>query len=253
MCERASHIAWRGEARRIPMLSATGGGATRSRVKGPSPRMSSSKASDGSSRKSARHASRANTPNQNSVDAQRNSSIARTAQSDHDAGEEAEENQVARRGGQYSLRRKSPGRTRESPQAEPPSVVTGATTAQPEPGNRDSDDSQESEPKKSISLRKLEPNGSWSMYDNLKVDHNRVNEHGRLQRTQDRPNYDEKQHPATWLLLPYQLPCSSPFEWCSSKRRPIEHATFEDLPSQAVYHEGSCRCNSFKRHAAVID
>ena len=191
------------------MLSATRGSATRSRAKGPSPGVSSSKASGGPSRRSARHASGTNTPNQDSADAQRNSSTARTAQSDDDSGEEAEENQVAGREGQYSLRRTALERIGEPPQAEPQSVATGEPAqpepaqpepaqpepAQPEPENRDSGDNQESETNKSISLRKLEPKGAWSMYDDLKIDHDRVNEHGRLQRTQDRPNYDEKQHP----------------------------------------------------------
>jgi hypothetical protein len=45
--------------------------------------------------------------------------------------------------------------------------------------------------KKSTSLKKLEPKGEWKMYDNLSVDHDRRNEHGRVQRTQDRPNYDD--------------------------------------------------------------
>ena len=42
------------------------------------------------------------------------------------------------------------------------------------------------------SLMKLQPKGEWKMYDNLSVDHNRHNEQGRLQRHQDRPNYDDK-------------------------------------------------------------
>lgn len=118
----------------------------------------------GASRKSARCAARVVTESTETVH-QDERTFQGLAQSDQGEGEEE-----AQQG------------AREQEQA---AAEIGTTSSSSRSVNKKKKD------KKNTSLKKLEPKGEWKMYDNLSVDNDRRNEQGRVQRTQDRPNYDE--------------------------------------------------------------